>query len=1065
MLLTISLKKQIPSNMRFYFKLHCCLFLLVMACGLFSQRTFGTEPYQPRERPVLEEPWRWHRIPELDGKDIRCMAEDKARNMWFGLGSGQVLRFDGLNWTTTDPVPENAGGPPIRDLCCGEDGVVYSLTQGRIDVWDGEWKSVWKNESGVWLGPTKLACLPGGRLLVQCDRGLLVIEGERMEQRTLFTSRRFIQDHGDRFRGKLNLMVLPLRETADEVPQIKQLAMNPQGGIAIAMMPNLIAFLPAAGNIGAAGDWKTFPRSEGNWDQQLALHAGRDGEVWVGGFTDPWVGRVDLKDGRWQDFTPPELHSVGIVGGSDDDLWVSGLGRLMHFDGSEWAGLDTTPRGSSWAVDKIFMGSGDQLWYGLAGGITWRVDVGDRLWKSYRGLHYQGETSDGGQWYLAKDGTVVEKADDGWRRHTTDDGLIDKVRVVICTSDGRVWAAGSHKGEAATAEFDGTRWLRQSHPGMGKTVDYRSFHEGRNGMLYIGATASVKNQAAVMMLDPRSDPPRWEEVSGSARLTNAIDIAEDTGQRLWTGGHALSVLAPDSTERIAFPELLRGAFIDAVEAGSDRGTVWVAARGRGIGAFDGKEWKQTTITDGLASNAISDMVADGEGGLWVAAAAGISRLRQDSIVTHGLGKSIPGVPIERGTIRVGPAGEVWINRASRKWLFDEPPPLTGEGVEPQPTTEPEFFCLGRSRDRSPPQVMIDPLLTDVSEAGNGRVSWSGVDAWHETPADELLYSWRHGDGPWSDFSTDTHATLLGLKPGELVFEVRCRDLDGNLGASPARTVLIVPYPAWRRPWFLLTVGLLLTVIVWFAWSMLRQRERHIVAEGQMKLDFYTRISHELSTPLTVVISTLENWQSDHSLSRLSVPLGRALRNAWRLQRIFDDILALRKAEEGRLTLDLAEKDADRVVARAVEALRPTAEQGGIDLHYETSDPGLRMMLDEEQLRRVVINLVSNAIKFTPAQGTVWVRLREDRAAHTAVIEVEDNGSGISTEDLPHIFEQYYRSGGSFAASIKGTGVGMAVVKEIIDHWDGEIDVQSPVDPAHGTMPGTRFRVKLPLSHD
>ena len=361
--------------------------------------------------------------------------------------------------------------------------------------------------------------------------------------------------------------------------------------------------------------------------------------------------------------------------------------------------------------------------------------------------------------------------------------------------------------------------------------------------------------------------------------------------------------------------------------------------------------------------------------------------------------------------------------------------------------------------------MIDPLLTDVSEAGNGRVSWSGVDAWHETPADELLYSWRHGDGPWSDFSTDTHATLLGLKPGELVFEVRCRDLDGNLGASPARTVLIVPYPAWRRPWFLLTVGLLLTVIVWFAWSMLRQRERHIVAEGQMKLDFYTRISHELSTPLTVVISTLENWQSDHSLSRLSVPLGRALRNAWRLQRIFDDILALRKAEEGRLTLDLAEKDADRVVARAVEALRPTAEQGGIDLHYETSDPGLRMMLDEEQLRRVVINLVSNAIKFTPAQGTVWVRLREDRAAHTAVIEVEDNGSGISTEDLPHIFEQYYRSGGSFAASIKGTGVGMAVVKEIIDHWDGEIDVQSPVDPAHGTMPGTRFRVKLPLSHD
>lgn len=1052
-------------DVRLRFKLHCCLLVLVIAGGLVGQRVFGTEPYQPRERPVLGEPWRWHRIPELDGKDIRCMAEDRDRNMWFGLGSGQVLRFDGLNWTATDPVPENADGPPILDLCCGQDGVVYSLARGRIKVWDGEWKPMWENESGVWLGPTRLAGLPGGRLLVQCVLGLLIIEGERTEQKTFFTSRRFIQEHGDRFQGKLNLRVLPLWETADEVPQIKQLAMDPQGGIALAMMPNLIAFLPPDGEIGAARDWKTFPRPEGNWDQQLALYAGREGKVWVGNFTDFWVGRLDLKDGRWQEFAPPGLHSVGIVGGSNGDLWISGLGRLMRFDGSEWTGLDTTPRGSSWALDRIFMSSGDQLWYGLAGGITWRVDVSDRLWKSYRGLHYQGETPDGRRWYLSEDGMVVEKVDDGWRRHTTADGLIDKVRVVISTRDGRVWAAGSHQGEAATAEFDGSRWRRQSHPGMGKMVDYRSFHEGRDGKLYIGATQSEKNQAAVMMLDPRSDPLRWEQVAGSARLTNAIDIAEDAGQRLWTGGRVLSVLDQNQTERMTIPQILRGVFVDAVETGSGRDTVWVAARGRGIGAFDGKEWEHTTVTDGLVSNAISSMVSDGEGGLWVAAAGGISRLRQDSIVTHGLGKSIPGVPIEKGSIKVGSAGEVWINRAGRMWLFGERPTVTGEGVEPQPITEPEFFCLGRSRDRSPPQVIIDPLLTDVSEAGNGRVSWSGVDAWHETAVDELLYSWRLGDGPWSDFSTDTHATLLGLKPGKLVFEVRCRDLDGNLGASPAREELIVPYPAWRRPWFLLTVGLLLSVIGWFAWLMLRQRERHIMAEGQMKLDFYTRISHELSTPLTVVISTLENWQSDQSLRRLSAPLERALRNAWRLQRIFDDILALRKAEEGRLTLDFAEKDADRVVARAVETLRPTAEHGDINLHYEVSAPGLRMLLDEEQLRRVVLNLVSNAIKFTPAQGAVWVRLREDRAAHAAVIEVEDNGSGISTEDLPHIFEQYYRSGGRFAASIKGTGVGMAVVKEIIDHWGGEIDVHSPVDPAHDTMPGTRFRVKLPLSHD
>lgn len=1026
----------------------------VLALCLFSAHiSLGAEPYQPSARPVMEEPWRWHRMPELDGERIRPMAEDRAGNMWFALGSGGVLRYDGLNWTATDPIP----GAAILDLYGGRDGQVFSLSRERVDIWVGAWKPLWKNGTGVNIGPSRLAEFPDGRLLVQCQHGLLVIEGERMEKRTFYTSSRFIREKGDRLRGDFDLKVLPLWKNPDEVPVIRQIAMDAQGGIAIAIMPNLVAVLSADGDIGAEADWRTFPKPAGSWDHHVSLHAGRDG-VWAGELKSGWLASLDTQEGFWTDSTRPGLYPTDIIGGAEGELWVSGPGRLDHFDGNAWSSLDIMPRGSAWAVDRFFMGAGDQLWCGLAGGITWRVDVGERLWQSYQGLHYQGECADGRRWYLAGDGSVVERFGEDWRRHTTGDGLIDKVRAVICAKDGKVWAAGSHQGTAAAAGFDGTRWQMQTLPELGKMADYRSFHEGGDGRLHIGASNSVSGRAAVMTLDPLSDDLRWEAVPGSAAMTNAIDIAGDSKGRLWFGGHTLSILPPGSMDGISYPGVPQDGFVDAVEFDHGRDTVWVATRGRGLDVYDGIKWGTLTIADGLATNAISDMTADGEGGLWIATASGISRMRRDSIITHGLGRSVPGVAIERGTIRTGTAGEVWMNHSSRQWLLNDPPSPAGEPF----VGEMEIFTLGRSRDKGAPQVVIDPSRNEVSEAGTARVSWSGKDAWHETAADELEYSWRTGDGEWSAFRAQTQVVLQGLKPGKRKFEVRCRDLDGNISVATAGTVLSMPYPAWRQPWFLFTVGLLLAVIVWFAWSMLRLRERHILAESRMKLDFYTRISHELSTPLTVVISTLENWQGDPSLKRLDVPLERALRNAWRLQRMFDDIMALRKAEEGRLVLNFTEGDVGGIVGRAVESLRPTAMQGDVRLDYDNAAPGLRMMLDDEQLRRVVANLVSNAIKFTPAQGSVRVRLREDPAASAVVIEVEDDGIGISPEDLPHVFEQYYRSGGSFAARTKGTGVGMAVVREIIDHWGGKIDVHSPVENANGRPAGTLILVKLPL---
>jgi hypothetical protein len=110
---------------------------------------------------------------------------------------------------------------------------------------------------------------------------------------------------------------------------------------------------------------------------------------------------------------------------------------------------------------------------------------------------------------------VIERSGENWQVHTADDGLIDQVRAVICTTEGAVWVAGRHQGTAATATFDGTRWQRHSHQGFGEMVHYQSMHEGRDGKLYIGSTAAVNDRSAVRMLDTQSNQLHWQEIFGT----------------------------------------------------------------------------------------------------------------------------------------------------------------------------------------------------------------------------------------------------------------------------------------------------------------------------------------------------------------------------------------------------------------------------------------------------------------------------------------------------------------------------------------------------------------------
>ena len=237
-----------------------------------------------------------------------------------------------------------------------------------------------------------------------------------------------------------------------------------------------------------------------------------------------------------------------------------------------------------------------------------------------------------------------------------------------------------------------------------------------------------------------------------------------------------------------------------------------------------------------------------------------------------------------------------------------------------------------------------------------------------------------------------------------------------------------------------------------------ERKRAEREAERLKDEFFTLVSHELRTPLASIIGYLEVLREGEDAEPLEPEdrrrfLGILERNARRLERLVGDLLFVASLEEGTLRLDVSTVDLARLAEEAVEVATPMAERRGIRLRLETDsfepcrgDPG--------RLGQALDNLISNALKFTPEDGRVDVRLA--RRGELAALEVSDTGVGIPAAEQQLLFERFFRASSATEAGIPGVGLGLTVVKAIVEAHGGSIAVES----ARGR--GATFRVELPL---
>jgi signal transduction histidine kinase len=228
---------------------------------------------------------------------------------------------------------------------------------------------------------------------------------------------------------------------------------------------------------------------------------------------------------------------------------------------------------------------------------------------------------------------------------------------------------------------------------------------------------------------------------------------------------------------------------------------------------------------------------------------------------------------------------------------------------------------------------------------------------------------------------------------------------------------------------------------------------------RLRAEFFANISHELRTPLTLIISPLEDLLRQGA--RLSAEARRALttakENALRLLKLINDLLELVRLEEGRAELHREPIDLGTFLPGLLDSIRHLGDKMRLALHVEAPDERVMVEADPGRLEKVILNLLTNAIKFTPAGGSVSVRwYREDG---NVVVEITDTGVGISEKELPFIFDRFRQADGSSTRRYQGVGIGLALARELVEQHGGRLTARSELGK------GTTLRMELPLAQD
>ena len=574
----------------------------------------------------------------------------------------------------------------------------------------------------------------------------------------------------------------------------------------------------------------------------------------------------------------------------------------------------------------------------------------------------------------------------------------------------------------------------------------------------------------VLRFNRKTGEEKWLEIdSDGSRLTNSFitDMSRSRDGKIWMGlygGIACYDLKGDSLVSLNQEPFLKGATHAVIPL---PGEGVLAATSHGLIEFHpGKGVvKKFTTVNGLSDNDVRSIAIDRKGGRWIGTMNGLSYQgpKSDEINayygSYGLVENAfkhSAVSGEDG--RVYFAGDLGVTSFNPA---DVPSPqfdsdikisaiyLNGERVAPYSKTGRRLVIEG---DMMRPDVLNLPYSDNALSLRLSTMDFR--------EGSNIIYRWRMSDmsDEWIETRPGENViTLPYLEPGTHTLQFQGKE---NSVFSPLSEIKIRISPPWylsiwaKTLYFLVFLG-----IVALCWMVVQKKKEEKANDEKIK--FFIDVSHDIRSPITLILSPLESLMRRNFDSDVNRQLKTIHRNCQRILSLVNQMLDLRKLDKGKMRLSCRLTDLPVFVEELADMFRPQARERGLELSFENHSEFGDVWIDRDNLDKILVNLISNAIKYTPSGGKVEIvteKVDDEKLGLCAQISVLDTGIGLDSKVEARIFERFYRVREDHASATPGFGIGLDLCRRLARLHHGSISGRNRDDGVKGSV----FAIRIPL---
>ncbi len=513
------------------------------------------------------------------------------------------------------------------------------------------------------------------------------------------------------------------------------------------------------------------------------------------------------------------------------------------------------------------------------------------------------------------------------------------------------------------------------------------------------------------------------------------------------------------------------------------GNIWVGTQDRGLIKLNKEngQIKNFRMRDGLPNDYIVGIVEDEHGNLWLSTNYGLSKFNPltGTFRNYDAEDGLQSNEFDlHSSCRKSKTGELIFGGTNGFNIFY--PDSIKDNPHIPPIVITDFYLFNESVPVGYDSLSDRSILKkSVSQSESIELNYSekilsfefaALD-FHSPEKNKYAYLMEGFDNDWTYTDASRNlATYTNLDPGEYIFRVKGTNNDGIWNEKGASIKIIILPPLWRTTLAYIFYVIIIGGILYFTWKlqlkrikvnhefeMSRFEAQKLHEVDEIKSKFFANISHEFRTPLTLILGPSKQLSEELKDEKTKIKADLIHRSANKLNRLVDELLDFSKIEAGEMKLKACPVNIVSVVKEIILSFHSLAERKNISFNYNCNDDEIIAYLDKDKIDKIITNVLSNAFKFTPEGGKVEVEI--NKSAKFAKIIITDTGVGIPQNHIDKIFNRFYQVDGSHNREQKGTGIGLALTKELVELHKGKIEVESEEGK------GSKFRMIFPLGKE